>query len=141
MLCSALCQELSSASKGHEENALKRDLAIHGLAKMVGQKDKEVLGSCVCSVKLTMFSSQNYRKVMEYIFHGSKNQVESIFFTYFGSISLKRMRRFDLLTTDLDHALVVCNDTADSAVCVCNVCGRICRSAIGLYSHQRTHRT
>ena len=33
------------------------------------------------------------------------------------------------------------NDTADSAVCVCNVCGRICRSAIGLYSHQRTHRT
>ena len=24
------------------------------------------------------------------------------------------------------------NDTADSAVCVCNVCGRICRSAIGL---------
>ena len=33
------------------------------------------------------------------------------------------------------------NDTADSAVCVCNVCGRIFRSAIGLYSHQRTHRT
>ena len=33
------------------------------------------------------------------------------------------------------------NDTAYSAICVCNVCGRICRSAIGLYSHQRTHRT
>ena len=33
------------------------------------------------------------------------------------------------------------NDTADSAVCVCNVCGRIRRSAIGLYSHQRTLRT
>ena len=31
------------------------------------------------------------------------------------------------------------NDTADSAVCVCNVCGRICRTAIGLYSHQRTN--
>ena len=26
------------------------------------------------------------------------------------------------------------NDTADSAVCMCNVCGRICRSAIALYS-------
>ena len=33
------------------------------------------------------------------------------------------------------------NDTSDSAVCVCNVCGRIRRSAICLYSHQRTHRT
>ena len=32
------------------------------------------------------------------------------------------------------------NDTADSTSCLCNVCGRICRSAIGLYSHQRTHR-
>ena len=62
MLRSTLWQELSSASKGHEENALKRDLAIHGLAKMVGQKDKEVLGSCVCSVKLRMVSSQNYWK-------------------------------------------------------------------------------
>ena len=62
ILCSTLCQELSSANKGHEENALKRDLAIHGLAKMVGQKDKEVLGRSVCSVKLRMFSSQNYWK-------------------------------------------------------------------------------
>ena len=26
-----------------------------------------------------------------------------VFFTYFGAISLKRMRRFDLLTTDLGH--------------------------------------
>ena len=33
------------------------------------------------------------------------------FFTYFGAFSLKRMRRFDLLTTDLDHALVVCDLT------------------------------
>ena len=24
----------------------------------------------------------------------------------------------------------------DTAVCVCNVCGRICRSSVGLYSHQ-----
>ena len=32
------------------------------------------------------------------------------------------------------------NDTADSTSCLCNVCGRICRSAIALYSHQRTHR-
>ena len=32
------------------------------------------------------------------------------------------------------------NDTADSTSCLCNVFGRICRSAIGLYSHQRTHR-
>ena len=32
------------------------------------------------------------------------------------------------------------NDTADSTSCLCNVCGRISRSAIGLYSHQRTHR-
>ena len=32
------------------------------------------------------------------------------------------------------------NDTADSTSCLCNVCGRLCRSAIGLYSHQRTHR-
>ena len=27
----------------------------------------------------------------------------------------------------------------DTAVCVCNVCSRICRSAIGLYSHKCTH--
>ena len=33
------------------------------------------------------------------------------FFTYFGAISLKQMRRFDLLITDLDHALVVCDLT------------------------------
>ena len=32
------------------------------------------------------------------------------------------------------------NDTADRTSCLCNVCGRICRSAIGLYSHQRTDR-
>ena len=45
---------------------------------------------------------------MEYIVHGSKNQIDSnFFFSYFGAIYLKRMRRFDLLTTDLDHALVV----------------------------------
>ena len=48
---------------------------------------------------------------MEYMVHGSKNQIDSNFFTYFGVISLKRMRRFDLLTTDLDHALVVCDLT------------------------------
>ena len=36
---------------------------------------------------------------------------DSSFFTYFGEISLKRMRSFDLLTTDLDHALVVCDLT------------------------------
>ena len=34
-----------------------------------------------------------------------------VFFTYFGAVSLKRMRRFDLLTTDLSHALVVCDLT------------------------------
>ena len=44
---------------------------------------------------------------MEYIVHGSKNQIDSNFFSYFGAISFKRMRRFDRLTTDLDHALVV----------------------------------
>ena len=33
---------------------------------------------------------------MEYIVHGSKNQIDSSFFTYFGAISLKRMRHFDL---------------------------------------------
>ena len=33
---------------------------------------------------------------------------DSSFFTCFGAISLKRMRRFDLLTTALGHALVVC---------------------------------
>ena len=48
---------------------------------------------------------------MEYIIHGSKNQIDSSFFTYFGAISLKRMLRFDLLTTDLGHALVVCDLT------------------------------
>ena len=106
MLCSALCQELSSANKGHDENSLKRDLAIHGLAKMVGQKDKEVLGRSVCSVKLRMFSSKNYWKVMEYIVHGSKNQIDSNFFNYFGAISLRRMRRFDLLTTYLDQITI-----------------------------------
>ena len=46
---------------------------------------------------------------MEYIVHGSKNQIDNSFFTYFGAISLKWMRRFDLLTTDLGHALVVCD--------------------------------
>ena len=49
--------------------------------------------------------------ITEYIVHGSKNQIDSSFFTYFGAISLKRMRRFDLLTTDLGHALVVCDLT------------------------------
>ena len=51
--------------------------------------------------------------VMEYFFivHGSKNQIDSSFFTYFGAISLKRMRRFDVLTTDRGHALVVCDLT------------------------------
>ena len=44
---------------------------------------------------------------MEYIVHGSKNQIDSSIFTYFGAISVKRIRRFDLLTTDLGHALVV----------------------------------
>ena len=29
-------------NKDHEENALKRDLVIHGLAKVVRQKEKEV---------------------------------------------------------------------------------------------------
>ena len=36
---------------------------------------------------------------------------DSSFFTYIGAISLKRMRRFDRLTTDLGHALVVCDLT------------------------------
>ena len=33
------------------------------------------------------------------------------------------------------------NDTADSAACVCNVCGRICRSEMGLYTieHKSFH--
>ena len=44
---------------------------------------------------------------MEYIVHGSKNQIDSSIFTYFGAIWVKRIRRFDLLTTDLGHALVV----------------------------------
>ena len=35
-------------------------------------------------------------------------KIDSNFFTYFGAISLKLLRRFHLLTTDLDHALVVC---------------------------------
>ena len=43
-------------------------------------------------------------KVNQQLFH-----FDSSFFTYFGAISLKRMRRFDLLTTDLGHALVVCD--------------------------------
>ena len=30
-------------------------------------------------------------------------------FFHFGAISLKRMRRFDLLATDLDQALIVCD--------------------------------
>ena len=34
-----------------------------------------------------------------------------VVFTYFGAVSLKRMRRFDLLTTYLGHALVVCDLT------------------------------
>jgi len=35
-------QELTAVNKDHEENALKRDLVIHGLAKVVRQKEKEV---------------------------------------------------------------------------------------------------
>ena len=34
-----------------------------------------------------------------------------VVFTYFRAVSLKRMRRFELLTTDLSHALVVCDLT------------------------------
>ena len=56
------------------------------------------------------FSGPKYWRLkktfMEYIVHGSKNQIDSSFFIYFGVVSLKRMRRFDLLTTDLGHALV-----------------------------------
>ena len=37
--------------------------------------------------------------------------VDSNCFTYFGPVSLKRMRHFNLLTTDLDHTLVVCDLT------------------------------
>ena len=37
--------------------------------------------------------------------------IDSSFSTYFGAVSLKRLRRFDLLTTDLGHALVVCDLT------------------------------
>ena len=33
--------------------------------------------------------------------------IDSSIFTYFGAICVKRIRRFDLLTTDLGHALVV----------------------------------
>ena len=53
------------------------------------------------------------RNTMEYIVHGSKNQINSIssIFTYFGAICVKRIRRFDLLTTDLGHVLVVCDLT------------------------------
>ena len=54
-----------------------------------------------------MNSVERHEDSMEYIVHGYKNQIDSRFFTYFGAISLKRMRRFDLLTTDLGHALVV----------------------------------
>ena len=32
--------------------------------------------------------------------------IDSSFFPYYGAISLKRMRHFDLLTTDLGHALL-----------------------------------
>ena len=49
--------------------------------------------------------------LMEYIFHGSKNPIDSSIFTYFGAISVKRIRRFDLLTTDLSHAWIVCDLT------------------------------
>ena len=44
---------------------------------------------------------------MEYIVHGSKNQIDSSIFTYFGAIWLcvKRIRRFDLLTTDLGQQI------------------------------------
>ena len=52
-----------------------------------------------------------YMSLMEYIVHDSKNQIDSSFSLTFGAISLKRMRRFDLLTTDLGHALVVCDLT------------------------------
>ena len=44
---------------------------------------------------------------MEYIVHGSKNQIDSSFFHLLWSDFFERMRRFDLLTTDLGHALVV----------------------------------
>ena len=40
-----------------------------------------------------------------------KNQADSSFFTYFGAISLKRIQSSDLLTTDIGHALVVCDLT------------------------------
>ena len=36
---------------------------------------------------------------------------DSSIFTHFGAICVKRIRRFNLLTTDLGHALVVCDLT------------------------------
>ena len=46
-------------NKDHEENALKRDLVIHGLAKVVRQKEKEVvefvvLNCAVFGIKLSI---------------------------------------------------------------------------------------
>ena len=68
--------------------------------------------------------------VMEYIIHGSKKQIDSSFFTYFGAISFKRMRRLDRLTTDLGHALVVCDLTQIPAE------GSGCRwGAVGIPDH------
>ncbi len=45
--------------------------------------------------------------------HGNvdNSKPDNNFSTYFGAIALKRMRRFDLLTTDLDNASVVCDLT------------------------------
>ena len=61
---------------------------------------------------------------MEYIVHGSKNQIDSSIFTYFGAILVKRIRRFNLLTTDLGHALVVYLGQVIDNQCVTKICSQ-----------------
>ena len=39
-------QDMEKVNKSHEENALKRDKAIQGLAKVIQQRDKEVKIFC-----------------------------------------------------------------------------------------------
>ena len=51
--------------------------------------------------------STNMSDHMEYIVHGSKNQIDSSIFTYFGA---SFETNATLLTTDIGHALVVVCD-------------------------------
>ena len=65
--------------------------------------------------------------------------IDSSIFTYLGVIRVKRIRRFDLLTTDLGHALVVYDLTqilAEDNQCVTKICSQQIETSYSFHSNR-----